>query len=176
MMEFSRAIKSMLTASGLKGVEMRWVSEFEIERPYQQLLSHDRDMTSTLADFHGGEVVLKVIQEYRVADLYMREVILSVGDKPVEYGLIEIHLQNFPEDLQERITGKGEPLGNILNTSGLPYKSAPEMFLSIKGDDFAPDFFPATGGESLFGRYNQLLNPDDRVLARILEILPREQS
>lgn len=166
----------MLTASGLKGVELRWISEFEIERPYQQLLSHDRDMTSTLANFHGGEVELQVIQEYQVADLYLREVILSVEEKPVEYGLIEIHLQNFPEDLRERITGKGEPLGNILNTSGLPYKSTPESFLSIKSDDFAPNFFPPTGGKSLFGRYNQLLNPDDRVLARILEILPRELS
>jgi len=166
----------MLTASGLKGVDLRWVSEFEIERPYQQLLSHDRDMTSTLADFHGGEVKLQVIQEYLVADLYMREVILSVREKTVEYGLIEIHLQNFSDDLRERITGKGEPLGNILNTSGLPYKSAPESFFAIGGDDFSPDFFPSTGGKSLFGRYNQLLNPDDRVLARILEILPREPS
>lgn len=166
----------MLTASGLKGVDLRWISEFEIARPYQQLLSHDRDMTSTLAEFHGGEVQLQVLQEYEVADLYMREVILSVGEKPVEYGLIEIHLQNFPDDLRKRITEKGEPLGNILNTSGLPYKSTPESFLSIKSDEFSPDFFPPTGGESLFGRYNQLTNADDRVLARILEILPREQS
>lgn len=173
-MEFSRAIKSMLTVSGLKGVDLRWVSEFEVERPYQQLLCHDRDMTSTLGEFHGGEVTLKVLQEYLVADLYLREVILSVGDKPVEYGVIEIHLQQFPDDLRERIVSKGEPLGNILNTSGLEYRSEPSSFLSIKDGVFTPDFFPATGGKNLFGRYNTLSNQEDRVLANILEILPRE--
>ena len=175
-MEFSRAIHTMLTASGLKGVNLRWVSEFEIERPYQQLLCHDRDMTSTLGEFHQGEVSLKVIQEYLVADLYLREVILFVGEKPVEYGLIEIHLQQFPDDLRERIVSKGEPLGNILNTSELPYRSEPSSFLSIQDGDFTPDFFPETGGKNLFGRYNTLLNPEDRILARILEILPREHS
>lgn len=175
-MELSRAIKSMLTASGLKGVKMRWISEFEVERPYQQLLCHDRDMTSTLADFHDGEVMIGVLQEFLVADLYMREVVLSVGDKPVEYGLIEIHLQNFPNDLRERITGKGEPLGRILNTSGLPYQSTPDSFFAIEHGDFAPEFFPRTGGKNLYGRYNSLLNEQDRVLARILEILPREPS
>ncbi|MDB4408546.1 hypothetical protein N9165_00575 [Akkermansiaceae bacterium] len=175
-MEFSRAIHTMLKASGLVGVDLRCVSEFEVERPYQQLLCHDRDMTSTLGDFHEGEVSLKVLKEYLVADLYMREVVLSVDEKPVEYGLIEIHLQEFPDDLRERIVSKGEPLGNILNTSGLSYRSEPSSFFAIKDSDFTPDFFPVTGGGSLFGRYNTLLNPEDRILANILEILPREHS
>jgi len=133
-------------------------------------------MTSTLSRFHGGEVELEVFQEPSDEDCYVREVLLKVGGKPVEYGLIRIYLENFPDEIRKEILEAGKPLGAILNESGLRYSSRPGGFLKISGETFCPDFFPSAGSKFLFGRYNTLLNEDQRVLARIIEILPREYS
>jgi hypothetical protein len=62
-----------------------------------------------------------------------------------------------------------------LNDCGIAYQSKPVGFLKIAPGEFSPDFFPSGGGEVLFGRYNTLLDESDRVIARILEILPREK-
>ena len=56
----------------------------------------ENDMTSTLAQFHGGEVELQIFEEGGDSDCYFREVILRVGNKPVEYGLIRIFSWEFP--------------------------------------------------------------------------------
>ena len=79
-------------------------------------------------------------------------------------------------DLRAEVVGGGKPLGAILNESGLPYASRPGGFLKIPGETFQPDFFPTAGSKFLFGRYNTLLDAKERVLARIIEILPREKS
>ena len=69
-----------------------------------------------------------------------------------------------------------KPLGAILNESGLQYSSQPGGFLKIPGKTFHPDFFPPAGSKFLFGRYNTLRDAKERILARIIEILPRENS
>ena len=137
-----------------------WIPAEEVEQPYRELLCHDRDMTSTLAKFHGGEIELVVLREER-DESYLREVRLLVAGKEVEYGLIEIILGNFPKELQEKILSGEEPLGGLLNESGLAYFSRPKGFFKM----------PDSGNR--FGRYNELLNENDQTLARILEILPR---
>lgn len=159
----------------LKGVEFVPVKPEEMELPYRDLLFHGKDMTSTLAKFHGAEISLKVLKTSRVEDKYLREVVLHAGEKPVEYGLIEVHLEACPGDLRERVLAEKEPLGGILNDCGIVYQSKPVGFLKIGSGEFSPDFFPPAGGEALFGRYNELLDESDRVIARIVEILPREK-
>ncbi len=175
-MEGTLEIQDLLACEHLRDLQFTWVEPEEIESPYQELLCHKRDMTSTLARFHGGEVGLKVLQEPLDQECYVREVLLKVGEKPVEYGLIRVFLENFPKELRAEITGGLKPLGAILNDSGFGYSSEPGGFLKIPGETFEPDFFPAAGSKFLFGRYNSLLSEDRTVLARIIEILPREKS
>lgn len=174
-MDFSQEITRLLKESLLKGVAFVPVEPEEMELPYRDLLHHGSDMTSTLARFHGEEISLKVLKTSRADDKYLREVILYSGEKPVEYGLIEVHLDHCRDDLRERVLAESEPLGGILNDSGIVYQSKPVGFLKIAPGEFSPDFFPSAGGEVLFGRYNELLDESDRVIARILEILPREK-
>ena len=169
-------IQDLLICDHLRDLEFSWVDGAGVEQPYQELLCHDHDMTSTLARFHGGEVLLEIFEEREGPDCYTREVLLKVGEKPVEYGLIRIFLENFPEKLRSLIVAGKQPLGAILNESGLIYSSRPGGFLKISGQTFAPDFFPPTGGGFLFGRYNELIGEDLRVLARIIEILPLEKT
>lgn len=175
-MERTRDIQDLLSCDRLRNLTFSWVEPDEVESPYRDLLCHKKDMTSTLSRFHGGEVTLEVFQEPVDPDCYAREVLLRVGEKPVEYGLIRIFLENFPEELRSEVQNGGKPLGAILNDSGIQYSSRPGGFLKIPGETFDPDFFPAAGSKSLFGRYNELLGGDGSVLARIIEILPREKS
>ncbi|MEO1830918.1 MAG: hypothetical protein ABGZ08_00190 [Akkermansiaceae bacterium] len=173
-MEKKEEIRDLLIGEHLRDLSFLWVKPAEMEQPYRDLLCHENDMTSTLAQFHGGEVELEIFEEGGDSDCYFREVILRVGNKPVEYGLIRIFLGNFPTWLGSSITEGSKPLGKILNESGLEYISRPGGFLKISGKAFQPDFFPSSGGGFLFGRYNELLGADKRVLARIIEILPKE--
>jgi len=166
----------LLVCEHLRDLRFLWVKPDEVEQPYRDLLCHEHDMTSTLSDFHGGEVELQIFEEGGDSECYFREVLLRVGAKPVEYGLIRIFLGNFPEGLGSVITEGSKPLGTILNESGLEYFSRPGGFLKISGKTFQPEFFPSSGGEFLFGRYNELIGAEEKVLARIIEILPKENS
>ena len=160
----------------LEGVRLVWVEAGEVAEPCRELLCHNHDMTSTLARFHGGEVVLEVLNEELGEGRYFREVLLKVAGETVEYGVIRIFLERFPDGVRREIEAGGKPLGAILNDSGLVYESRPVGFVRIASDGFRPDFFPAINGKFLFGRYNRLLGQDDEVLARILEILPTETT
>ena len=158
----------------LSGVVLERVEPAEVGQPCRSLLCHEHDMTSTLAAFHGGEVTLEILNEEREGKSYLREVLLKVKNRPVEYGVIRIFLEFFPEDLGAAIRAGGRPLGALLNESGLRYDSRPRGFLRIKRADFHADFFPPGDSKFLFGRYNELLDQDENVLARIIEILPTE--
>ncbi len=168
-------IQDLLACDHLRDLNFTWVEASEVELPYRELLCHDRDMTSTLSRFHGGVVELEIFQEPSDESCYVREVLLKVGEKAVEYGLIRIHLENFPEELRAEILGRKKPLGRLLNESGLDYVSEPGGFLKIPSETFQPDFFPAASSKFLFGRYNTLFDQNRKVLARILEILPLEK-
>ena len=169
-------IQDLLICDHLRDLDFSWVLRDEVAQPYRDLLCHDHDMTSNLARFHGGEVELQIFQEGRKPDCYFREVLLTVGEKAVEYGLIRIFLENFPAELRIAITEGAKPLGAILNESGMKYASRPGGFLKIPTATFQPDFFPSSSGGFLFGRYNELIGAGGELLARIIEILPQEKS
>lgn len=168
-------IRDLLVCDHLRDLEFAWVEREEVELPYRELLCHEHDMTSTLSRYHGGEVLLEIFKEEVHPDCYLREVLLRVGEKAVEYGVIRIFLENFSEEIRGQIVAGRQPLGAILNESRMEYLSRPGGFLRIPDGNFAPDFFPPASGGFLFGRYNQLVRPDRKVLARIIEILPREK-
>lgn len=176
MLGSDRQIEDLLCCARLRDVRFTWIEAEQIPQPYLRLLHHDKDMTSTLAAFHGGEVDLQVFQSEKMGNQYFREVLLSVGGKPVEYGAIVIYLDRFSPEIRERILGEKEPLGHILNSSGLAYTSSPRGWLQYPDAGFTEDIFPPAGGASLYGRYNALSNSGGEVLARILEILPIEKQ
>ncbi len=175
-MERESEIRELLDCDHLRDLQFTWVQPREVELPYRELLCHENDMTSTLSRVHGGPVELYVFQEPADENCYVREVLLKVGAKPVEYGLIRIYLENFPATLREQIVAAQKPLGALLNESGFPYVSEPGGFLKIPSETFQPAFFPTVSSKFLFGRYNTLLDENRQVLARIIEILPNEKS
>ncbi len=163
-----------LAGSRLEGIALAWVPGDQVPRPQKDLLVHERDMTTALGDFHGDTITLTVLRSAREGDDYRREVTLNtaVDARPVEYGLIVIHLDTFPEPHRGRVVAEQTPLGTILNESGLPYLSRPQGFYTVPSEALATVFPASPGGTRLYGRYNELSWADGPILARILEILP----
>lgn len=145
----------------------------EVPAPYQKLLVHDGDMTSRLEAFHGGDLILSVLHRDHTATGYEREVILRLEDTglPVEYGAIEIVLDALPPEVRQKILEEHLPLGGLLNTYQVRYRSRPKAFIKIVADEVMERTFHTTPGCIFYGRCNELLGPDDEVIARIVEVL-----
>ena len=168
-------LSPILSHSHIAQAQMQWVTGDAVPQPYGKLLVHDHDMTSALEAFHHGPISLEVLRSESREGSYMREVVLhsEVSKQPVEYGVIEILLDSFPEDIRPLILGGEIPLGRILNESGMPYYSEPQGFFHIHEEGLRSVFPASSSGGILYGRYNHLIRGDHaQILARIIEILP----
>jgi hypothetical protein len=173
-MQVSNELTPLLASSLLGPTPLAWIPSNEVPHPYQKLLVHDHDMTSELAAFHGDSISLTVLHSQLNDPIYLREVTLHAATSgyTVEYGLIEILLDSFPPELRTRILAGDTPLGTILTTSGLPFRSEPQGFFTVPGQALESIFPPSPSGKILFGRYNHLVGDESKIFARILEILP----
>jgi chorismate-pyruvate lyase len=146
----------------------------QVPEPYRTLLVHERDMTRTLEQFHGGPIHLRVLRSWHADDAYWRESVLELDGRgrPVEFGAIKIHLARFPEPWRGQILAEHRPLGGILNASGRPYTSRPSAFLRFAPDAFITAALGSAPGRPLYGRQNTLRDVGGAVLAELVEILP----
>lgn len=157
------------------GAEFAAVAREEIPEPARSLLVHQGDMTSRLQRFHQSAISLRVLQANRVGeDIYSREVLLlaeSTG-APVEYGAIEIFLASLPAHVRALILEGKVPLGGILNTSSVGYRSEPQEFFRLRQSPALTTLLGAAPGIPLYGRCNVLRTVEGIVIARIVEVLP----
>lgn len=160
--------------SGLTLPPLDQIDGEAVPDPYKTLLVHDRDMTSTLENFHGAGVHLRLLGRERTGDDYFREVLLVLDDseRPVEFGAILIHLDRFPDAARREILEERFPLGHVLKDHNLPFQSRPRAYLRIASDKLINELLGLHGAHVLYGRRNTLLNPNGASLAEIVEILP----
>lgn len=148
----------------------------EVPEPQRTLLVHQRDMTRTLEQFYRSRIQLRVLSSRREGQHYWRESALELVDsgKVVEFGAIQIFLDQFGEPWRSLILGEQRPLGGILNESGVAYTSRPSGYFRCTPDEFIRSALrindPAVG--VLYGRQNTLSGPGGAPLAEIVEILP----
>jgi chorismate-pyruvate lyase len=145
-----------------------------VPEPYKTLLVHQHDMTSTLENFHGDTLRVRVLSRRRRQNEYSREVILYLQgtEVPVEFGAIKIYLDRFPPAARRQILAEEWPLGRILKDCGLAYTSQPKAFLRIASDKLINELLHLRGANLLYGRRNTLFAPSGQTLAEIVEILP----
>lgn len=149
-----------------------------VPQPYRRLLVHQGDMTPTLEAFHGKTIHLKVIECNKDCHRYERQVVLVLdgSERPVEFGAIRIHLENFPEGAREAIVEGHRPLGTILARRKIAHRSRPSAYFRIQPDEFIRSALALDGDKELYGRRNTLTDAEGRVLAEIVEILPPENE
>ncbi|MEO5802595.1 MAG: hypothetical protein ABIR24_03630 [Verrucomicrobiota bacterium] len=150
------------------------VEPSEMPEPYKSLLVHDGDMTSRLESFHCDTIHIELLARHVHENEYFREVILKLNgsQKPVEFGAIKINLDLFPDDARKEILKEHRPLGHILKKFNIAHSSRPKSFLTLSADNFINRALKLTVAHSLYGRRNTLVDPWDRPLAEIVEILP----
>ncbi len=159
---------------GIEADSFHWIEGVDMPHPYQDLLVHSRDMTSTLAHFHKSSIGLEILNVAASENDYAREVILLAesSETPVEYGAIRIHLEHFEPAAREAIVAGKEPLGGLLNRMKCDYSSRPRGFFSIRAPLVCQSRFGCSPDTTLYGRFNRLVNSDEKELASIIEILP----
>ena len=64
------------------------------------------------------------------------------------------------------------PLGGVLNSHGVPYRSRPSAFFAVEADKVIQSALGLDGPRRLYGRRNTLSRPDGAPFAEIIEILP----
>jgi len=145
-----------------------------VPEPYRSLLVHQKDMTPTLEQFHGGSIHVHVLRRDQRNGFYFREVVLEkdADDTPVEFGAIKINLNLFEPKARQLILAEREPLGHILASCGVVHSSRPKAYLRIEADDLMGHALRVERRAVLYGRRNTLFDPQNQSLAEIVEILP----
>lgn len=146
----------------------------DVPEPYRTLLVHDRDMTPTLEAYHGDRIHLRTIGRRLDGDALSRLVVLTTNQalKPVEFGAIVIHLEQFPAAAREVLLGCRVPLGTVLAEFGIEHYSRPSAFLRVNADPLINGSLDTVGTDFRYGRRNVLRKLSGESLADVIEILP----
>ena len=147
----------------------------DVPEPGRSLLGHDDDMTPTLENYYQGRIHLRVLEKVNDRQLYSRLVVLELDGSrcAVEFGAIRIHLNRFTESAQTKILQEHLPLGTILADEAIHHASSPTQFFKIEADDLVQAALGIAAPQWLFGRCNVIRKTDGKLLAEIVEILPR---
>lgn len=161
--------------SGLPLPAVSRVEERDIPEPSKSLLVHDRDLTPTLETAYQRNMRLRVLQHSLSDSVLSRQVVLVPGDAatPAAFGAIKIYLENFPPRAKALILAFQQPLGTILRTQEIGHTCHPDAYIRVKPDDLIARALRLTTPDALYGRRNVLVDTTHRVLARVVEILPR---
>ena len=141
--------------------------------PFQSLLVHDSDMTSTLQRFYRDRLRLQRLSSRQTEDRIEREVLLSteLTSQPVEYGVISIHLNGLGLPAQRLIQEGRIPLGQLLEDCAVRYSSQPQGFFRIGRVAFMEELLHDAPAAVRYGRLNVLSTESGEVLAEVIEIL-----
>jgi chorismate-pyruvate lyase len=159
--------------TGLPLPRVERLRDDEVPQPYKGLLVHSSDMTPTLESYYRQSPGITVLSRQIIGDLYFREVVLHVanGARPIEYGVISIHLDHFPETARRLILAEQSPLGSILQSEGIGHISWPQAFFRVESDSRMSAVLHLGQPCVLFGRRNVLLDGARRLLAEVIEVL-----
>jgi chorismate-pyruvate lyase len=166
-------LERFYTRYGLEFPAVTAIRNEQMPEPFKRLLIHCHDMTSTLEGYYGNAMRITVLSREVGHGGYLREVVLQPegGTKPVEYGVIHIHLDQLPANARRRVLEEERPLGNILHTEAVPYLSWPQSFFWIGPDSHMKRVLCLQQPRVLYGRRNLLLDGNRHLLAEVIEVL-----
>lgn len=146
----------------------------KVPEPQSSLLVHDSDMTSTLTRFHGSPLGLNVIRSEHSDEYLIRMVVLERVDnrRPVEFGAIGIHLEKLESGMRDAVISQEAPFGGLLEKYDVEFRSSPAGFFRLEADELIAGALKDSLHAGLYGRCNELTDPDGFVFADIVEVLP----
>jgi hypothetical protein len=155
-------------------IDAMMVAPDAIPQPQQSLLVHDRDMTSTLARFHGEPIELRVLDCKLTRDHYRRHIVLETAHsrRPAEYGAIRVNLPLLTETARTEVLQARGPLGGILTAHGITFRCCPGAYFKILSNELINESLRLDEAKWLYGRCNCLSDAGGRTMAEVIEILP----
>lgn len=149
-----------------------------LPEPYRLLLVHQRNMTPTLEEYHGGTIYIERINVFSDEEETTREVVLRRDSdaKPLEYGVSRTFRSRLPPEALFLLDDGRLPLGTILRVCDCEHTVQPSGFFKIRPTPFFADVFEVDDAAYLYGRRNMLVGLDGRPIAEVCEILPPEMS
>ena len=170
---------------------LRFLAASLLPPPVDQLLHHHNNMTPTLAAFHRSPLHLHVLHqsiddEAQRCTRFVR--LLTDDGRCVEFGCIAIELDVLPADVQLGVVSGLRPFGTVLLEAGVRQLCDPSGFFQVEEDDVirqaigpdsetepsaSEDRTGEKGERWLYGRCNVISDESGRVIARVVEILPR---
>ncbi|MFN3409525.1 MAG: hypothetical protein ACK45B_11065 [Limisphaerales bacterium] len=153
---------------------MELISGNAVPEPYRTLLVHERDMTSTLERFHGGDIYIRALSREQRGREYFREVVLhrAGDDAPVEFGANCVSLERFSPEARWMILQEKVPLGRILKDHGIAHTTRPLAFFRVTPDDAIRAALKLADATVLFGRQAVICDAAGQRLSQVVEILP----
>lgn len=121
---------------------------------YQRLLVHHAHMTSTLREYHGLDVCLRVLEYRDDGEFYRRMILLTAGETGpvVEFGVVRLALSHLDKEVRSAIIERKTPLGDLFNRHEVLTRVEPKWFVRYpRGGVLAEAFGPKVTGE-LYGR------------------------
>ncbi len=156
--------------------DLTYVTADEVPEPYHHLLVHQGDMTRRLERYYESPVHLRTLKVLHEPGSLFRQVLLQTEDMTVvEFGAIQIHLDKFNGSALQAVLGCYQPLGGILNTYKMTYRSRLAGFITIRAEESLAGILDIQEGDRLYGRINSLVDARDETIADVVEILPPKE-
>ncbi len=109
------------------------VDDKSLPRTVRELLTHQNHMTTTLQNYHGESVALRVLRYHLDEHCYTREIVLTLpsSNTIVEYGIVRLDLDALSTEVREEILAKQRPLGDILISHNVLRRIEPCWLLQL---------------------------------------------
>jgi chorismate-pyruvate lyase len=156
-------------------------------QPQRRLLSHEKHMTVTLEEHHGGEVDVVVLDRVVHGDSYTRKILLcrstDEGDasprsraRVVQFGIMLFNLQVASNEARAEILSERTPLGHILIRHRRLRRISTHSLLEIEPDaemrrHFGLPELDVAEAPRVFGRLATIFC-DEEPAVELLEVLP----
>ena len=166
-------LDALYARAAIAGPVVRRTTADRIPAPYNDLLVHQNEMTSTLEQHFGGSVTVRVLSSFSRRRSYFRRVLLALEDtgRPVALGAVRLKLDAFSPRIRARILRGQVPLGRVLRDAAIPYCSRPTAFFQLTPNAEIMSVFWMPVARMLYGRQTQV-TVDGARIGDIVEILP----
>lgn len=130
----------------------------DLPEPFGRLLNHRDHMTTTLGDFYGVPVELRVLAERHDGDFYARKILLHLpgGASVVEFGIVRINMPHMPPPVRDEIFSRRKPLGDILIEHDLLREVEPLWFWRLPADGEIADSFASDRSLTPYARVGRI--------------------
>ena len=168
-------------ASGFFGTDLAatsvCVEPDQVPEPFCGLLVHHEHMTIVLEQYYGAAVVLDVLEDRLVGDVYDRKILLRTSGmgQAIEVGVARIHFRYTSDAVRDEILQRKAPLGDILIRHNVLRRIESKWFFRCEPEGPLAGAFGRPLSRPVFGRMG-VIYCDEAPAIELLEVVTDGRS